>query len=159
VPPVRKITINYEAEELACLEILANWAWSGAGLSTWPADHLKTLGQVVSAAGGPLNDAVSDGLLRMTRAGAGAYSLARLRRAEQAGKLGIKEAAEAILATNGDIRQLDATLARLATNRIPGPKVEGRGRWSAFGYLESAVGAGLSRQRSFAMRGRKVFLG
>lgn len=53
------IRINYEGEELRALAILAEWAWTGAGLPDWPAEHTKTLGQMIAAAAVPLEEAVA----------------------------------------------------------------------------------------------------
>lgn len=150
------IRVSYEDEELRALAILAEWAWIGAGLPDWPAEHTKTLGQMIAAAAVPLEEAVADGIYRMALAGCGDFPLARVKRAEAAGRIGIRQAAEAILASGGEPLVLAGLLNKLAANRIGGPVVRNRGRWSAFGYLETAVAAGLTHQRALASRGRRV---
>lgn len=155
--PLPGLVINYEDLELQSLAALADWAWAGIGTETWLLEHRKTLTQAVDFAFKPFHDAVVDGIYRITQAGCGDFTLARLRRAEAAGRQGFQEAAEAILATGGDPSLILATLSRIATTRVAGPTVQGQGRWSAFGYLETAVSTGLTRQRADALRGQRVF--
>lgn len=152
----KSLTVSYEDEELRALVALSDWAWNGVGSTTWTVDHRTTLGQAVAAASKPLQDAMGDGIYRLALAGSGEVPMARLRRAGVAGEIGIREAAETLLASGGEPQILAALLNRLAVNRIAGPVVRGRGRWAAFSYLEQAVSAGLTRQRSYASRGRRV---